>query len=146
MELQNFEITIICTLFGLLLGLIVSRTKASNESNDLQQKINDLELETEAKETEIAGELYESLYNLHDGLVQTVRSYDSALKTVLDKLPTPNEKLAKLNQSAPKPLSLMASVADIPGLSGQIDILEEESFGEKTSEFRAESDEVVMTK
>ena len=144
MEFQSFEATLVAALFGLLLGLIVQRSKDVSETKELRGKIDDLEKETEIKEAEIAGDLYESLYELHDGLVKTVHSYDSALKTVLDKLPTPTERLKQLNQSAPRPVSLIekAGTSESAGtaapLSGKIDILEEESFSEKTSEFRSE--------
>lgn len=99
---DSFISLITAILFGLLLGLIISRgsTEKSAKKDLVKEK-----KKNEDKDKEIAGEIYESLYQLHQGLVQTVKSYDNAVKTVLEKLPEPTEKIAELGHK-PQPIAV----------------------------------------
>lgn len=111
---NSWHVFLLTSLVGILLGLILGRLLSNKR---LSKKLEELQEETLKKETEIAGDIYGSLYELHKGLVQTVQSYDSAVKTVLDKLPTPVEKLEELglDASTPKAISLIQErMADEP--------------------------------
>ncbi len=135
MIIHPFEIFAIATLSGLLLGMIISRLSHKDTSSDqlLEERKKSL-----IKEKEIAGDLYESLYDLHKGLTHTVRSYDSALKTVLEKLPTPVERLEELEMTTSSLKSIELREIDLKKklnpndsdfvLSQQVDILEEETL------------------
>ncbi len=135
MMIHPFEIFAIATLSGLLLGMIIARLSYKDTSADqlLEERRKSL-----IKDKEIAGDLYESLYDLHKGLTHTVRSYDSALKTVLEKLPTPVERLEELEMTTSTLKSIEIRELDLKKkltnsdftnkLSSNIDILEEETL------------------
>jgi len=96
--------------FGVLLGLIVSR---SSDGAGYKKELEEERQKTFEKEKEISGEIYGSLYELHHGLVKTIKSYDSAVKTVLDKLPTPIEKIQELGLQDNVPLTIKLDESEV---------------------------------
>lgn len=131
MNIHPFEIFAIATLSGLLLGMIIARLSHKDTSSD---KLSEERRKNLIKEKEIAGDLYESLYDLHKGLTHTVRSYDSALKTVLEKLPTPVERLEELEMTTSSLKSIELREIDLKkklksdDLVAKADILVEEKL------------------
>ena len=133
-------------LFGLLLGLIVSR---GSDSAGYKKQLEEERQNTFEKEKEISGEIYGSLYELHHGLVKTIKSYDSAVKTVLDKLPTPIEKIQELGLQDNVPLTIKLDDSEVvksPEVKSEVVNDSAEAAELVDAEFSSEAHDLAQSK
>ena len=122
----------LCLLFGMLLGMIVSRVIEGGAG--YKKELEEERQKTFEKEKEISGEIYGSLYELHHGLVKTIKSYDSAVKTVLDKLPTPIEKIQELGLQDNVPLTIKLDQPEVVSNPGEAAELVDAEFSSEAQE------------